>query len=380
MRALVTGASGFIGGALTAALLEQGWQVHALVRPVSLGRLAHSIIGGSGSDPLLASSQLHLFPGDLNCACKEPKCVDRLARAAEGCQVVFHAAAIRDRWGTSFNSYYEANVTGTQRLLQATLGRVRRFVYISSVGVFGHPETLGIDESFPTVLHRGLRPGSGKAGYHLTKAMAERLVLARRAEIEAVVVRPTITYGPGDRDGMLTRLIGMLQAGHFVRVGAGRNYIHLTYIADLLHGLFLAGTHPDAAGETFILSGPQPVRVVDLLAQLEALLGRRSLAGRVWVPERLARPLAAGLEELFRAGVALHALPDGVTPPLTVDKIDTLCRQRSFLAGRAQQVLGYLPRWNLAEGLRQTLDWLAGAGSTSETGWAAPVPRHAEGV
>ena len=129
--------------------------------------------------------------------------------------MVFHAAAIRNRWATSAAEYRRANVEGTRRLLDASVGQARRFVYVSSVGVLGWPGVQGIDESFPTDVH------SAKVGYHSTKAEAEQVVRARGGEIEAVVARPTITYGPDDADGMVTRLIDMIARGRFLRVGRG---------------------------------------------------------------------------------------------------------------------------------------------------------------
>ena len=81
------------------------------------------------------------------------------------------------------------------------------------------------------------------------------------------MARPTITYGPDDADGMVTRLIAMIARGRFVRVGRGENHVHLTYIDDMIRGLILTGTHPAAAGQTFILAGPRSIAVRDLVAQ-----------------------------------------------------------------------------------------------------------------
>ncbi len=248
MKTLVTGATGFIGGALAAALADQGWKVRVLVRPASRNKLARP-------------DRYHVIEADLDAD------ADCLREAAGDCDVVFHAAAIRHRWGTSPEDYRRANVEGTRRLLDASIGRVRRFVYVSSVGVLGYPGVQGIDESFSTDVH------SGKVSYHSTKAEAEQVVRARGAEIEAVVARPTITYGPDDVDGMATRLIDMIARGRFLRVGRGQNHIHLTYIDDMIRGLILTGTHAAAAGQTFILAGPRSIAVRDLVARIEQSLG-----------------------------------------------------------------------------------------------------------
>ena len=239
MIALVTGANGFIGGSLAASLSASGWEVRVVVRASSRTRLR-------------GSERYRVFEADLTASSGV------LEEAVAGCDVVFHAAAIRDRWGTSPEEYRRVNVEGTRRLLAAAAGRALRFVYISSVGVLGWPGVDGIDESFPV----DVRPG--EIDYHGTKAAAEQLVHAWPGGMDTVVVRPTITYGPGDGDGMLTRLIRLIARGHFIRIGRGENRLHLTYIDDLVQGLILAGTHPSAPGETFILAGHGPILVREL--------------------------------------------------------------------------------------------------------------------
>jgi len=321
MKALVSGATGFIGGALVSGLTRSGWEVRALARATS----RHLVPDAEG---------VEIIEADL----REKS--DVLPHAADGCDVVFHAAAIRDRWGTSMAEYQAVNVEGTRRLLDAAAGRARRFVYVSSVGVFGHPGVLNIDESFPCDLH------VGKVGYHRTKLEAEHLLLARQNEIEVVIARPTITYGPGDRDGMLTRLIEMIARGRFVRIGRGHNHMHLTYISDLFHGLLLTALHPDAPGQTLILSGPRSIAVRDLLHLIEQQLD--CSLGRWFVPEPVARLIALGVETIIRNG----------TPPITRNKIDTLCVHRGFSSRRAQQLLGYEPGIDYATGLARTMEWM----------------------
>ena len=334
MRALVTGATGFIGGALAAGLAEQGCEVRVLVRAASRNKLARP-------------DRYHVIEADLDAD------ADLLREAVTGCDVVYHAAAIRNRWGTPADEYRRANVEGTRRLLDASTGQARRFVYVSSVGVLGYPGVQGIDETFP------VHTNAGKADYHSTKAEAEQIVRARGAEIEAVVARPTITFGPDDADGMVTRLISMIARGSFVRVGRGENHVHLTYIDDMIRGLILAGSHPAAAGQTFILAGPRSIAVRDLVALIEQSL---DLAPRaVYIPEAVARPLAWGVESLYRAASVLAPGWLGC-PPITGDKIDTLCRNRGFSSAKAANLLGYLPRVDYAEGLGRTSAWMAETG------------------
>lgn len=339
MKALVTGTTGFIGGALVMALTEAGWQVNVLVRPGSRHKL-----GGSASRCRVIEAEL-------------PDRPDVLRAAVADCDVVFHAAAIRNRWGTPPEAYRQVNVEGTRCLLDAASGRVGRLVYVSSVGVLGRPGVLHTDETFPVI------PYSRPFDYHTSKAEAEKLVLARASDMPVVVVRPTITYGPGDRDGMLTRLIEMMAQGHFVRIGSGRNHLHLTCIADLVQGLLLAATHPHAPGQTFILAGPQPIQVRVLLEMIERQLCLQPI--RWFVPEALARVAGAGVDWAYRAAAASRVLPSGHVPPVTAEKIDTLCANRGFSFAAAQRVLGYNPRIGYADGLARTVEWMSAQGRIS---------------
>jgi dihydroflavonol-4-reductase len=342
MKAFVTGATGFIGGALAAALVEKGWQVSVLVRPSSRASLQ-------------MKEQFKLVEGDLG----EP--LPDLKRELEGCDAVFHAGAIRDRYGTPAADYRRVNEGGTQRLLKASLGRARRFVYVSSVGVYGSPGVLDIDESFPRA------SSGGRHAYHETKAAGELVVeaaaAAHRGEIETTIVRPTITYGPGDRDGMLTRLTAMIAAGKFIRTGRGLNFLHLTYIDDIVQGIMLAGQHPRAHGEDFILAGPEPIRLQELVQMIEQTVGRKP--SRLYIPEGPARLAAWLLESVHQLGSAAGLSIFHSAPLITRSKINTLCLNRSFSSGKAAELLGYQPCVDLKDGLRRTLEWMAASGLLS---------------
>ncbi len=156
---------------------------------------------------------------------------------------------------------------------------------------------------------------------------------------------------------MATRLIDMIARGRFLRVGRGQNHVHLTYIDDIVGGLILTGTHPAAAGQTFILAGPRSIAVRDLVARIEQSLG---LAPRVvYIPEAVARPLAWGVECLYRLASVVTKPSRLGCPPVTRDKIDTLCVHRGFSSAKAANVLGYVPRVDYDEGLAHTLAWMA---------------------
>lgn len=318
----ITGGTGFIGGALAAHLHSLGWQVTLGVRPGSAHKLSdghpYRVVG----TPLKGSS------------------VSVLRN-----QVIFHAAAIRNRWGTPVARYQQVNVEGTRALLEAAVqGGARRFVYLSSVGVYGWPGLAMMDE------HTLVDDSPHATPYHRSKIDAERVVRSFAGHLETVIVRPTITCGPGDRDGMLTRLLALLSAGRFVPIGRGKNTIHLTDIADLCAGLTLAGTHAQAPGETFILSGPQPVQMRSLLKMAYELLGKRLPV--FFIPTPLALSIGWGMAALYRR---LH-LPR--EPLITPEKVRNLTAHRGFSHAKATRILNYHPKISIQKTLHRTLAWM----------------------
>jgi nucleoside-diphosphate-sugar epimerase len=329
MKVLVTGATGFIGGHLVQHLLARGYDVRALVRrlpPQDWGELRE----GAGIEPTV---------GDITDA-------DAVQAAVEGVDAVFHLAAARDAWGTPEAIYREVNVTGTRHLLEAADDAgVRRFVYCSSVGVARYPGNLEADETLP------LREPTSQVLYHRTKAEAERMAL----DAQAIVVRPVITYGPGDDRGFVTRLIALLRRGPRFWIGDGRNRVDLVYVDDLVAGMRQA-LERGSAGRVYILSGPAPIRVKALADKICKIVGTHP--PRTHIPASFARLAGWGLETLYKTGARLGIATDGREPFITRDKIATLTVDRGFSHARATREIGYRPQVCYDEGLQRTLDWL----------------------
>lgn len=328
MRVLVTGATGFIGGHLVRYLLRRGHQVRALVR-----RDASS----------LAGLGVELAHGDVTEAAA-------VCTAAAGAGAVVHLAAARDAWGTPASVYRDVNVAGTENLLAAAADvGVKRFVHCSSVGVARYPGNRAADETLP------FRPSTSQVHYHRTKVAAERMAIAwaDSDRLPVVVVRPVITYGPGDERGFVTRLITLLGRGQLFWVGRGENHVDLVYVDDLVAGLYRA-LERGTAGQVYILSGTAPIRARSLIDKICQLTGQP--APRVYVPASLARLAGWGLEMVYRAGARLGM--DGREPFVTRDKVATLTVDRGFSHARARRELGYCPSVGYDEGLQRTLVWL----------------------
>lgn len=325
LRILVSGATGFIGGRLACHLAAQGHQVRALVRRDA---------------PKLAERGVTLIPGDVTDT-------QALRLALQGVDAVFHLAAVRDVWGTPETVYRQVNVEGTRCLLEAAIASdVQRFVYCSSVGVARYPGNLAADETLP------YSEPTSQVLYHRTKAQAEQIAL----DAQAVVVRPAITYGPGDANGFVTRLITLLIQGRFLGVGNGCNHVDLVYMDDLVAGMW-AALEKGVAGQVYILSGTAPIQVRALLVEICKLLGRKP--PRVYIPTSIALLAGWAMEILWKGiltplGLSPHA------PFITRDKVATLTVDRGFSHKRASLELGYQPQIGYSEGLRRTLDWILG--------------------
>jgi nucleoside-diphosphate-sugar epimerase len=259
MRALVTGASGFIGGVLCSQLLEQGHEVSALVRR-------------PGSEP----------PGTLRLVAElddERALNDALASARPDC--VFHLAAeIASQ--RSERKLLEVNVAGTQKLLAACaalagadLATGPRLVFASTV-VTGDAHGALLSEEGPLPV---------QTPYGRSKQEGERLVLA--SGLPAVIVRPSHVYGPGG--WYVNELIAHLrQPGRFAVIGSGENLWDVVQVEDVASALVLAAEEAPA-GSTYHVVDDQPISFYDFMALTAASLG---LGAPRRIPAVLARLVA----------------------------------------------------------------------------------------
>ena len=319
MRVLVTGATGFTGGHLAAALSGRGTDVRALVRDTAR------------AEPLRKHG-IELVAGDL----ADPAAIDRAVR---GVDLVYHIAAIYRQAGLADERYRAINAVAVRTVIEAA-GRhgVRRVVHCSTVGVHGDVEHPPANEDAP------LKPGDV---YQRTKLEGE--AVARQASVdtgvEVVIARPTGIYGPGDR--RLLKLFRGVARRRFVILGSGEIYYHLTYIDDLVAGFRLCGEVAAAAGRTYILAGGE-------VTTLNALVGLIAEAAGV-PPPRLRLPVWP----FWAAGAACEAVcaPFGIEPPIYRRRVDFFTKSRAFDISRARRELGYAPAVGLREGIARTLRW-----------------------
>jgi nucleoside-diphosphate-sugar epimerase len=311
MRVAVTGATGFIGNAMVREAQARGHDVIALHR----GALPQS------AEP---ATWKHF---------------DSWLRASDPVDVVVHAAALRHRHGVRADDYAAVNVGLTERVLdRAVRGHAERFVHISSISVYGWPTTdrLPIDESFP------LDP---TGPYGESKVQTERLVMA--APIPWTIVQPSITYGPGDTNGMMDKMMRMIARHVFLLPGLGRTRVQLVYIDDLARITLLAAEARSAVGARFICTYADPIRVRDLVRSIARLVHGHVLP--FGLPMSLMRLVATGFEGMDRMGVFA-----GREPPLTREKLATISVDRAYKIATMRHLLGTEPHVGYAEGLART--------------------------
>lgn len=322
--AFVTGATGMVGSHLTRRLLDEGWHARALVRETS-------------DTALLESWGVDLVVGDV------ADTAGSFRAHLEGVDYVFHCAAMVSDWAP-LDEMVRVNVEGTRHLAEAAVGcgRLKRFVYLSSMAVFGTRPQRDLDETAP-LIHTGDH-------YNLTKVRSEELIhqFVRERGLPAAIVRPPYVYGPRDRQ-FLPRLLSNLKNEQFCFVGSGRQPFTLIYVGSLAEALFLAATRPDAVGEVFLVTDGESttrVRLLEIVCEETGYPAPTQHAPK-WLA-RLACPIVEGI----------HSLRRSRDPPFVNRfRLKFMATPLTYCIDKARRLLGYEPKMSTEEGLRRTLAW-----------------------
>jgi dihydroflavonol-4-reductase len=307
MKALVTGATGFVGAAVARELLGAHWQVRALVR--------------HGSDRTnLSDLDVEVAAGDLTD-------VSSLAHAAGGCDAVFHVAADYRLGARDPTQLYRNNVDGTRNVLNAARSAgVKRIVYTSSVATIGIPSdgTPG-DERTPSALDAMI--GHYKRSKYQAEEVAREIA---REGTSVVIVSPSTPVGPGDLKPTPTgQLVLDAAAGRMpAYVDTGLNIVH---VDDVAAGHLLAYEH-GRTGERYILGG-EDMTLRDILYLISTLVGRKP--PRVRLPYGLVLPMAYLAEG--------YAKLSGRSGRITLEGVRMSRKRMFFSSAKAVRELGY--RW-----------------------------------
>ena len=321
---LVTGATGLVGS-------------HVAERARSFDVPTRAVVRDPAQAGWLNDLGVEVVAGDL---------ADResLAAAVDGATLIVHCAAKVGDWGP-VEEYREVNVRGLEALLEVAraTGKLRRFVHISSLGVYEARDHHGTDESEPT-------HSTGIDGYTLSKVESEQLVLEHVAEhdLPAVVLRPGFIYGPRDRT-VLPRLLDRLQAGAVKYLGSGEQLMNNTYVGNLVDAIWLAVDHDEALGEVFNITDGTLVTKRDFIGGIARLAGLPEPTGSV--PLGVARFLASVMEGTWRL------LRKSEAPLLSSARIKFLGLNLDYSIGKARRELGYDPAVSFEEGMAETIEW-----------------------
>ncbi len=315
---LVTGATGFLGGAIASALCARGQAVSALVR-------------GSSNVQALDALRMRKFVGDVLVP-------TTLGAAFEGATAVVHCAGRLGRAGAIEDEYRRVHVEGTRNVLEAarTAG-VPRVVHVSSPGLLGPITGADADEDAP------VRPTNV---YERAKAGAE-LVVRQFESIHGprvVVVRPEFVYGPGDLH--VLRLFRAIERRRFFYIGTGRALCHPTYVDDAVDGI-LAALAGAPLGRVYHLAGPRPVTISHLAETIASALG-------------VAPPFLRLPEGLVRSAIrVLRPVAHVARRELAIDEsgVDFFTFDRHFSWQRAKTELGFSPNVELDAGVARTVAW-----------------------
>ncbi|HEY0681397.1 MAG TPA: NAD(P)-dependent oxidoreductase [Steroidobacter sp.] len=326
-KLLVTGATGFIGSRLALRAHQLGVDVLATGRAelhVEAERLQE-----------LRAAGVRVEVGLL-------QDLDLLERLLPGRDTVIHLAAAQHEAEMPESYFRAVNVDSVRTLLGACRDHnVRRFVYGSTIGVYGDASESLLDEDSP------VRPDNV---YTSTKLEAESLVHAFEPHLETCIVRIAETYGPGDR--RLLKLFRSIARGHFIMIGSGANRRQCIHVDDLARGLMLAAQHPAAVGRTFVFAGTEIMTTQEMVRRIAMVLERR--------PPRLQLPM---WPFVAAAGVMETTLPPlHIAPPLHSRRLDFFRKSFVFSTARAQSLLGFHPAIDFRTGAADTVSWYRARG------------------
>lgn len=306
---LVTGANGFVGGALAAQLATTGHRLRLASRSRALAPMqeAETFIHGDLGEPVDWTPALAGTDVVVQCAAR----VHVIAEAAKD----------------PFAEFRRCNVDGTLQLARAAVAcGVRRFVFVSSVKVNGEATPTGCPFTYADA-------PAPVDPYGVSKLEAERGLFALAAEtgLEVVVVRPVLVYGPGVKANFLG-MMRWLNVGVPLPLGAIDNRRSLVAIDNLVDLLATCIVHPRAAGEVLLVSDGEDLSTTELLRRMAAALGR---------PSRLL-PVPPGILELGARLLGKGSISRRLCGSLQVD------------ITRTRNVLDWSPPVSVDDGLART--------------------------
>ncbi|MFO1038295.1 MAG: NAD-dependent epimerase/dehydratase family protein [Geminicoccaceae bacterium] len=322
---LVTGANGFTGSFMC--------QYYA-----QLGIPTRGMYYEPDGRPDFSHPNLELVPGDLR---------DRasLKRAVDGIEIVQNVAALYRPTNVPEQDYYDVNIDGIRNIVEeAHAAGVKRFVQMSTIGIYGHVANPPADENAP------IKPDDY---YQLTKLKGEEVAVARGKELglPVVVIRPAAIYGK--RETRFLKIAQLIKRGRLIQFGDGKAYYHFIHVQDLSDACLLAAEKDGIIGEAFIIADDHAL-TVDQIIKLFAK-SMNVPAPSIRLPMWLLDSVAGVVEGVCK--------PFKISPPIHRRRAAWFRSTRSFKIDKARRVLGYEPKILPEDGLPDMIR------SYEEAGW-----------
>ena len=317
-QVLVTGATGFLGGALALRLAQDGVQVKALARRPQKARY------------ISGQPNITIIEGDITD-------LERMKQVMQGCSIVFHVAAAL---GGTLEKQHHINVDGTRNvMLAAAEARVERVVVVSSIAVYGYGYNGDITEDFE---QKPLR-----TPYNITKSQAEAVVreIGAQTNLAYSIVRPAMIYGPRSNAWTAT-LFKLAKSNPTPFLGDGHGNVHPIYVDDVVDLMTQLAMHPAAVGQAFNCSADPAPTWREFLGGYSRLVGHNRWLS---IPPIIMRPIAP-LIEFF---LALRGEPQEL-PTL----VDFLQASKTYKMTKARGLLGWQPKTDLQTGINNCAPWL----------------------
>lgn len=321
MKIFLTGGTGLVGSHVAEEAVGRGHLVKALAR--------------DGSDTkFLESLGVEIVRGDL-------ADIEALKRGVAGCDLVINCAAKVGDWGT-LEEFRELNVVALRKLLDAmTAAGTKRFVHVSSLGVYEGRDHFGTDENTPPAVN-------SLDAYTRSKCEAEALVLEyhKSSGLPAAIVRPGFIYGERDRT-VLPKMLVNMRRGILSYFGSGDQALNCIYVKNLVAAIFLAAEKPEAVGEVFNVTDGQRISKKDFIGTTARLAGLKEPTRHI--PLKLAWVLAVVVEKIAKARGRKTA------PLINKARYKFLGLNLDYSIEKARKVLGYEPPYDWKTGLERSV-------------------------
>ncbi|MGB5157172.1 NAD-dependent epimerase/dehydratase family protein [Desulfobacterium sp. N47] len=327
MRYLITGSTGFIGPYLVRRLISSGNTLRCMIRK------------GSNIDAL-KEFDVEYVTGDIT----DPASLYYIAKDVD-CLIHMATLGHMSNFTVSEFMFDEVNVRGTLNIMKAALSAgVNKIIHCSSVAAMGICPDIPATEKSICYPHHP---------YGRSKLRAEKEVLnmVKQEGLPAVIIRFSMVYGPGDTRDML-KLTRMAKKGLFPKIGNKAKLTPLIHVEDAVEGI-LAAVEKGKPGEIYLITNRQSEEFDNIRKIIQEALGIRKTS--LYIPEWIALVIASFVEKTFSFF--------GKTPPVSKKNIESTLADRVFSIEKAQKELGFNPKINPYDGIKETVDWY------KEKGW-----------